>query len=124
MTKYKDLIPYAFLIAFLPGPLLGAAETQVLSPDGAVRFRVSLDEPRPSPPPAGSTVWTHDLHGHYEAQHEEKDVADVAADAWAAPPLTFRLPDGNGYASITEAALINYSGMALQADGRRGFAVR
>src|SRR5262249_40730541 len=33
---------------------------------------------------------------------------------------TFKLP-GGGYASVTEAALVNYSGMALQADGRGGF---
>jgi alpha-glucosidase len=38
-----------------------------------------------------------------------------------APPLTFKLPGSAGYASITEAALVNYSGMALQADGQRAF---
>ncbi|MBM4020402.1 MAG: glycoside hydrolase family 97 protein [Planctomycetes bacterium] len=71
--------------------------------------------------PAGSTVWYHDLGGHYEAVHARKGVADVEAGQWAAPPLTLKLPEGAGYASITEAALANYSGMALQADGRRGF---
>src|SRR5207249_4353662 len=40
---------------------------------------------------------------------------------WAAPPLTIKLPKENGYASITEAALMNYAGMGLQADGQRGF---
>ena len=71
--------------------------------------------------PAGSTAWFHDLNGHYEGVHDKKGIADVQAGEWAAPPLTFKLPDGAGYASITEAALMNYSGMALQADGRRGF---
>jgi alpha-glucosidase len=71
--------------------------------------------------PAGSTVWYHDLEGHYEGVHAKKGIADVPAGDWAAPPLTFKLPDGAGYASITEAALTNYSGMALQADGKRGF---
>jgi alpha-glucosidase len=71
--------------------------------------------------PAGSTVWYHGLGGHYEAVHERKDVADIAAGEWAAVPLTFKLPDGAGYAAVTEAALVNYSGMALQADGNRGF---
>ncbi len=74
--------------------------------------------------PAGSTVWYHGLRGHYEGEYEKKDIADVPADAWAAPPLTAKLPGGSGYASITEAALMNYSGMALQADGRRGFGAR
>ena len=71
--------------------------------------------------PAGSTVWYHGLGGHYEAVHERKNVADIAAEEWAAVPVTFKLPDGVGYAAITEAALVNYSGMALQADGKRGF---
>jgi alpha-glucosidase len=71
--------------------------------------------------PAGSTVWYHDLEGHYEGVHVQKDIADVPAGQWAAPPLTFKLPGGAGYAAITEAALTNYSGLALQADGRRGF---
>ncbi|MBI5384300.1 MAG: glycoside hydrolase family 97 catalytic domain-containing protein [Verrucomicrobia bacterium] len=71
--------------------------------------------------PAGSTVWFHDLGGHYEAVHKRKNVADVTAGEWAAPPVTFKLPGGAGFASLTEAALVNYPGMALQADGHRGF---
>jgi len=73
--------------------------------------------------PPGSTVWYHDLEGHYEAAYDKKAVSDVPAGQWVAPPLTVQLPDGLGYASITESALANYSGMALRADGRRGFAV-
>jgi alpha-glucosidase len=71
--------------------------------------------------PDGSTVWYHDLEGHYEGVHEKRKVAEVPAGQWAAPPLTFKLPEGAGYASITEAALVNYSGMALHSDGHRGF---
>jgi alpha-glucosidase len=82
--------------------------------------------------PEGSTVWYHDLGGHYEAVHQRKEIAAVEAEQWAAPPLTFKLPENAGdrlkpelhtgmFASITEAALINYPGMALQADGKRGF---
>ena len=74
--------------------------------------------------PAESTVWYHDLRGHYEGVHVKKDISQVQAGEWAAPPLTFKLPGGLGYASITEAAVINYSGMALQADGQRGFRTR
>ena len=72
--------------------------------------------------PAGSSVWYHDLDGHYEGVHQRKDIEDVQEGDWAAPPLTARLPDGVGYASVTEAALVNYAGMALQADRRGGFA--
>lgn len=70
--------------------------------------------------PAGSTVWSHDLGGHYEAAYKKRDVSDVPPGQWAGPPVTFQLPDGGGYGSITEANVVNYSGMALEADGRRG----
>lgn len=103
--------------------------------------------------PSGSTVWYHDLYWHYEGQHVARDIADVPAGDWAAPPLTIALPPrraavaattasaaaarqtadsrdparaerSGGYAVITEAALMHFSGMALQADGRRGFVSR
>ncbi len=74
--------------------------------------------------PAGSSVWYHDLEGHYEGMHARKEIAEVKAGEWAAPPLTFKLPNDAGYASITEASLVNYAGMGLQADGRRGFNLR
>jgi alpha-glucosidase len=74
--------------------------------------------------PAGSTVWYHDLNGHYEGTHAKKDISEVQAGDWAAPPLTFKLPGGAGYGSITEAAVIEYAGMALQADGQGGFRAR
>ncbi|HOK95822.1 MAG TPA: glycoside hydrolase family 97 catalytic domain-containing protein [Anaerohalosphaeraceae bacterium] len=73
--------------------------------------------------PAGTTVWYHDLDGHYEAEYTKQDISDVKAGQWAGPPLTFQLPDGAGYGSITEANLVNYSGMALENDGRRGWII-
>jgi alpha-glucosidase len=73
--------------------------------------------------PPGTTVWHHDLEGHYEDVHGKSAVTDLKASQWCAPPLTFKLPDGAGYGCITEAALVGYSGMALRADGRRGFDV-
>ncbi len=74
--------------------------------------------------PAGSTLWFHDFEGHYEGVHARKEIGEVKQGEWAALPLTFRLPSGTGYASITEAALINYAGMGLQADGNRAFRAR
>lgn len=74
--------------------------------------------------PAGSTVWHHGLGGHYEGVHVKSSVTAIKAGEWVAPPMTFKLPANAGYAAITEAALVNYSGMALQADGQRGFRVR
>lgn len=73
--------------------------------------------------PAGTTVWYLDLDGHYEAEYEQQDIAEVKAGQWAGPPLTFQLPGNVGYGSITEANLVGYSGMALESDGRRGWIV-
>jgi alpha-glucosidase len=72
--------------------------------------------------PEGAQVWHHDLGGHYEDVHKKSSVTDVKSDEWIAPPMTFKLAQ-NMYASITEANLLNYSGMALQAKGQRAFAV-
>ena len=71
--------------------------------------------------PAGSTVWFHDFEGHYEGIHQKKSIESVKDGEWAAPPMTVKLPNGRGYAAITEAALVNYAGMGLRADGQRGF---
>jgi alpha-glucosidase len=71
--------------------------------------------------PAGSVIWFHDFEGHYEGIHQQKEIAAVKDGEWAAPPLTIKLPNGAGYAAVSEGALINYAGMGLQADGRRGF---
>lgn len=105
-------------------------EVRVFDQGAAFRHVIPGDE-RPRVPdegttfviPAGSTVWCHDLGGHYEAPYEERDVSGLAGGEWAGPPVTIELPGGAGYAAITEADLVGYSGMALQADGRRGFTI-
>jgi alpha-glucosidase len=74
--------------------------------------------------PAGATVWYAGLAGgHYEDNYARDDISAIEAGAWAGPPLTFKLPEAAGYASITEANLVNYSGMGLEADGRRGWTI-
>ena len=73
--------------------------------------------------PSKSTIWYHDLNMHYESVHVKKQIDDVQEGEWVAPPATFKLPKGI-YASITEAALVNYAGMALQADGKNGLVLR
>ncbi len=74
--------------------------------------------------PEGSTLWYGGMaDGHYETEYVKKNVAEVQPGEWAGPPLTFKLPLEAGYASITEANLVNYSGMGLKADGRRGWIV-
>jgi alpha-glucosidase len=72
--------------------------------------------------PSKSTIWYHDLYMHYEGVHVKKQIDLVQKGEWVAPPATFKLPQGV-YASITEAALLNYPGVALQANGKNGLMV-
>jgi alpha-glucosidase len=74
------------------------------TPDAAIEFTI----------PAGSIVWHHDLRNHYESVHKRDSIESISARQWIAPPVTFQLPGGAGYAAISEAALTNYAGMALQ----------
>ena len=71
--------------------------------------------------PEGSSTWFHDFYGHYEGIHARKEISEVKRDSWVAPPLMIKLAANQGYLAITEAALINYPGMGLKADGERGF---
>ena len=73
--------------------------------------------------PKGSVTWYHDLNMHYESVHVKKIIDEVQDGEWLAPPATFRTAQAV-YASITEAAIINYSGMALQANGKNGLVLR
>jgi alpha-glucosidase len=74
--------------------------------------------------PTGSTVWYAGMsEGHYEAPYVQENVAAVQSGQWAGPPLTFKLPQNGGYASITEANLVNYSGMGLESNGRGGWVI-
>ncbi len=83
-------------------------------PDEATQFRL----------PTGTVAWCHDLEDLYEGIYKRRNITAFQPGAWAAPPVTFVLPQNSGYASITEADLRNYSGMALQADGQNGFYAR
>ena len=99
----------------------GVAFRQIVP--GAARPRVA-DETSTFSIPRGSLVWFHDFEGHYEGIHVRKEISELQSGEWAAPPLTIKLPAGTGYASISEGALANYSGMALEAEGQRVFKVR
>jgi alpha-glucosidase len=102
---YKDGIAFRYLVP-------GSSKARV--PDEATTFRI----------PPGTIVWYHDFHGHYEGIHERKEISEVKSGEWVAPPLTLKLPGSAGYAAITEAALINYSGMGLESDGQGSFSGR
>jgi alpha-glucosidase len=105
LRAYEDAVAFRFII---PGG------TSPRVPDEATTFLL----------PEASTIWYHDLSGHYEGVNVKKDIGAIYEGEWAAPPVTFKLPGAAGYGSITEAALIDYAGMALQADGHCGLTIR
>ena len=89
------------------------AESDARIPDEATVFNL----------PGASSLWYHDLVGHYEGVHVKKELSQVKAGEWVAPPATLKLPNGT-YVAVTEAALQSYSGIALQADGNSGLVLR
>jgi alpha-glucosidase len=105
IRAFNDGVAYRFIAPGDPG--------RCRVPDEASTFCV----------PDGSRVWYHDLSGHYEGQHTNNLAEAIPTGQWIAPPMTFKLPDGHGYASITEADLVNYSGMGLQKTGPTEFTV-
>ena len=82
----------------------------------------------------GTTLWYTDMESGYEGIYLEgrvvnpvyvgKLIRDVLPGGFLAPPVTFMLPEGRGYASITEGRLRHYSGMGLQADDSGGLHAR
>ena len=83
-------------------------------PDAASTFRL----------PPGSIVWSHGHGGHYEATYERRRIEDVPPGEWVAPPMTIKLPNGRGYAAITESDLRNFAGFVLQSDGSNTYRER
>lgn len=102
---YNTGIAYRFVV---PG------EGKTRTPDEASSFAI----------PAGSTVWYRNLDDHYLGQYQSKAIEQLQPGEWCVPPLTLRLADFSAYVCLTEAALFNYSGMALRADGHNGLSVR
>ncbi|MBP1964095.1 NPCBM/NEW2 domain-containing protein [Paenibacillus aceris] len=71
--------------------------------------------------PAGSQVWYSTNITSYESKYTKANAELVPVGTQIAPPLTFKLLDNLGYASITEGALVNYAGMSLIASGNQTF---
>ena len=71
--------------------------------------------------PQNSVVWYQVGTSNYENAYQEHLAERVPFGATIAAPLTAKLPNGLGYAFLTEANLVNYSDMALQTGSGRDF---
>jgi alpha-glucosidase len=128
----KASVTYNGVILFIrkAGPAMRAnLDVRVFNDGVAFRHRVVSPGAVLSPNentvfnlPSKAFIWFHDLNMHYEGVHIKKQVDSVQEGEWVAPPATFKSSQGI-YASITEADLVGYPGMALVANGRNGLVV-
>jgi alpha-glucosidase len=88
------------------------------TPDEATVFRV----------PAGSVIapqnYVSGYEGLYPWRTTNNTIEGMMDGEWTNPPFTFVLRDKSAYASITEGALVNYSGMVFQADANQALHAR
>jgi alpha-glucosidase len=108
IRAYNDGIAFRHLV---PG-----AGTR--TPDEATVFRV----------PAGSAIapqnYVSGYEGLYPWRTTTNTIEGMMDGEWTNPPFTFVLRDRSAYASITEGALVNYSGMIFQADATQALHAR
>jgi len=75
--------------------------------------------------PSGSTLWYQNAENKsYESPYESAAIERLAAGITVAAPMTVTLPDGWGYAMLTEANLVNYSDMSLASTAPNSFQAR
>jgi alpha-glucosidase len=81
------------------------------TPDEATEFRV----------PAGAIIAPQNYVSGYEGLYPWRTTGNtiegMMEGEWTNPPFSFRLRDGSAVGSITEGALVGYSGMVFQSDG-------
>ena len=53
--------------------------------------------------PDGATVWYHDTEDHYEGTYMRRALKGVPPGGWLAPPVTYALPQGGGFALHQDA---------------------
>jgi len=63
--------------------------------------------------PPGCQIWWQDDIEFYEGQYRGSPLPRLPLGTRMGPPSTVELPDGAGYALISEADLVGYSGMSL-----------
>jgi alpha-glucosidase len=72
--------------------------------------------------PLGSQLWYQKSSNRsYEDRYTMAEVGKLPDKLAIMAAATLKLPDGLGYLTMTEANVVNYSDMALEAEGERSF---
>jgi alpha-glucosidase len=97
-------------------------EVRVFNDGAAYRYRVPgagdrtlIGESTSWVLPPDAAIWFQNDLSSYEGQYTQTTVGALNPDTVVAFPATLRLPDGAGYASITEANLVHYSDLVTKA---------
>jgi alpha-glucosidase len=98
---FDDGVAYRFVLDGTPG--------QVRTPDERSVFTL----------PAGSTVWSHGLRGHYEGEYSRREGRRSSRRRVGRDAAHREAARQSGYASISESNLVNYSGFAFETAGER-----
>lgn len=69
--------------------------------------------------PGGSTTWYQGDVNNYEGSFLQQAVESLPAGQTFGPPFTIKLPNGTGYAAITEGGNTGFAGMRIKAMGNR-----
>ena len=96
-------------------------EVRVFDDGAAFRYRVPMQgthtingETTGWKLPKSSVVWFQTSTNTYESAYQEQIASYLTPDKIIAAPLVAKLPNGLGYAFLSEANLVNYSDMALR----------
>ncbi len=106
-----------------PDRLAWTLEIRVFDDGAAYRYRVPGEGKRKIDRelsswvlPRNATIWYQNDLGSYEGLYSKTTIGEIKPGTIVAFPTTLKLPNNGGYATLTEANLVNYSDMALESN--------
>ena len=117
-SRYRE---YSVIAARDAGPDL-QMDFRLFNDGAAYRYQVPgsaeqtvMDEASAWHIPADAPMWFQTGTKNYEDMARKGTLSEVSADM--GPPATLRMANGDLYVAVTEAGLLDYSGMTLDSDG-------
>ena len=98
LRVYNDGCAYRYLVP-------GKQKRRIYGESSAWRF------------PPGCQIWWQSDIKVYEGVYKESELSFMTSGTKIGPPATIKLPNNSGYALVSEANLVEYSGMSLVLTG-------